>query len=586
VALATIQEAVRLAQEKQFAPAAAVALECAERSLRTGRRLDAFDFLGAAGKFSHLAGDHAAALAAFGRAFDVFEKDLVHQPRATLVIRRLAAWPELYTRAAVSALELGDPLRAVTLADRGRTRALGHRLGPAAGVPPRNARPELWRSYVSTWRRAVALAASGLLDADGWTRRADAKALDAKLSETRMTLSDDGVASEDLTPLTPVRDAADALALLRDPAAPKTAVLYAIRLDDTVLRFVALTARGAVEVPLPADDQGRILRACDVHAAELRGDPDAIAGRIEELAPALLAETSPRLAPVFERTLADAETDRLLWIPQGSLVGIPVLACAVGDGLLADRAAVLVAPSLALGSAALSPDRRATTGVASLRGRVEDGKASTAGGDALLRAAGWRSPPEVEPRTRAEFDAAVADRALVSVTCHGVRDAKDPLHARLEFGDGFDLSIEDLLESPSFHADALVVLGACDAGTVAQTNVNEALGIPMGLRAAGAHAVVGAAWPIARVAAVVLCLRILRELADGAASPDALRRAAVFARDAPASTIHELLAAAGHPLAALVADVEPTERLLAAPHLWAAYLHWGGGWRARDAKPR
>lgn len=577
----TIHEAARLAAERKFAPAAAVVLECADRALRMGRRLDAFDNLGAAGKFFHLAGDHPAALAALDRAFDLFEKDLVHQPRATLVIRRLAAWPELYTRAAVSALAVGDPLRAVTLADRGRTRALGHRLGPAADAPPRNARPDVWRRYVAAWRRAVALAARELLDESGWAHRTDTKELDAELSDLRNALTDDGVSSEDLTPIRPVQDAADAVAALAASDSPPTVVLYAVRLDDKVLRFVAIDARGAVEVPIGEDEQSRILRACDAHAAELRRDPDHVGARIEELAPSLLAETGPALAGVFERALADARTRRLLWIPHGSLVGVPILACPCGDGLLADRAAVLVAPSLALGMAALGADRRAAPRVASLRGRVEPGKASTSGGDALLAASGWEFPAEVEPRARSEFDSAVKGRTLVHVTCHGVRDAADPLHTRLEFGPGLDLTIEDLLESSSIDPDALVLLGACDSGTVAQTDVNEALGIPMGLRAAGAHAVVGAAWPVARIAAVVLCLRILRELADGAASPEALQRAALFARDATAARIHELLAAARHPLAAVVADIDPTERLLASPHLWAAYLHWGGGWRAK-----
>jgi len=586
VTFRTIRDAATLALDKKYAPAAEIFRECAERALKTGRRLDAFDWFGAAGKMSHLAGEHPAALDAFDRAFALFETDLVHQPRPTLVIRRLAAWPELYARAAVSALVVGDPLRAVTLADRGRTRALGHRLGPSAATPPANAPPDAWRRYVSAWRRAVALAASGLLDEAGWTRRDDARALDAELSELRADLADAGVASEDLTPLAPTRDAREAIEMLRRADAPPTVVLYAIRLDDKVLRFVALSAGGADEIPLDEASQARVLKASDAHARELRRDPDAVAARIGELAPALLDEVGPALRGVFERALADDAARRLVWIPQGSLVGVPILACPCGDALLADRAAVLVAPSLALATSALAPDRVAPRRVASVRGRVDDGKPGTSGGDALLAAAGWTSAPEVEPRTPAELAAAVKERALILVTCHGVRDATDALRTHLELGAGFDLTIEAMLESSPLSDDALVLLGACDSGTIAQTDVNEALGIPIGLRAAGAHAVLGAAWPVAQIAAVTLCLRTLVELEAGAPSPDALRRAAVFARDVTAGELAALLAAAGHPLAAALADVDPAERLLDAPHLWASYLHWGGGWRAAPVESR
>jgi hypothetical protein len=136
--------------------------------------------------------------------------------------------------------------------------------------------------------------------------------------------------------------------------------------------------------------------------------------------------------------------------------------------------------------------------------------------------------------------------------------------------------------------------GTCDSGTVVQGDVNEAIGVPTAMLTAGARAVVGAAWPVARAAAVALCLQVLRGVAARVASPEALQRASSWVRDASVDTAAEALREVDHPLVRTsdfdrLLKAAPTKKWFASPHLWASYVHWGGGWLVgngrRQAKP-
>ena len=92
-----------------------------------------------------------------------------------------------------------------------------------------------------------------------------------------------------------------------------------------------------------------------------------------------------------------------------------------------------------------------------------------------------------------ELAAAAADATLVYLSCHGDYHWADPLSSVLLFGTrlggrpGFDLKIADLFDAIRIGPDAVVILGACDSGTVAQTDLNEGIGIPGGLLAGGEH---------------------------------------------------------------------------------------------------
>jgi CHAT domain-containing protein len=568
----------------QFVPAAEASQADAERSVARGLRIHAFDNLAAAGKFFQMAGEDRRAIEAFERAFAMFEHDVMYLPRASYVVRRLAAWPETYIRAALAALGIGDPVKAVDLAETGRSRAIGNRVGPSARWRPPAAPPDLWDQYARSWRTAVARAVNELIDTDRPGSDERNGALEDELDELRERLLAEGVPPEELTPLaTPVR-ASEMISKLQMASRPTT-VLYSIRLDDQDLRFVRLTADGASEISIGEDDRRTVLQECDRYLAALRDDRGQIFKTIQSLLPALMKRVEGPLGTVLERALDGQSEGRLLWIPQGSLVAVPIAACPCDDGMLVDRAAVMVAPSLTLGAPAAEPDVPVAPSVRPIRGQAILRQAPTDGGDRLLSMLTEAVPPEVVPGSIKEWNEVVADVSLVHVTCHGVYDWDDPLRSHLKLG--FDLSVLDLFDQSVLRPGALVVFGTCDSGTVAQGDINEAVGFPTAMLTSGGAAVVGAGWPVARPAAVSECLGFFRGLREGLASPEALQVAMVWAREATIDQLVEALADVSHPLAEdplLLKRREdnPDDILLAPVYYWASYVHWGGSCRMSE----
>jgi CHAT domain-containing protein len=191
-----------------------------------------------------------------------------------------------------------------------------------------------------------------------------------------------------------------------------------------------------------------------------------------------------------------------------------------------------------------------------------------------------------------DLPAAFAGATLIFLACHGDYDWKNPLSSALRFGSppGFALKIADLFDNIRIDPDAIVILGTCDSGTVAQTDLNEGIGIAGGLLAAGAHTTIGAGWPVARSAAIGVCRKLISSLLDGTESPEALRNAACWLRDATAADLLAELSSIGHPAALQLAELPPEDlagHMFADPVRWAAFLHWGAPWRAirRGAVP-
>jgi hypothetical protein len=329
-----------------------------------------------------------------------------------------------------------------------------------------------------------------------------------------------------------------------------------------------------------------VIRACDQYVEGLRARGDEPGdGLDEEVLDGLVKEASRPLKQVFEQALAGQREGRLLWIPQGSLVALPIMACEVGDGGLADRAAVMTAPSLTLGLPAIEPDAAPPARGVALRGRVDASTPEPTDGGAEILSALTSGRPEVMPERIEELNEEARGASVLHLTCHGVYDWGDPLKSYLKLGAGFDLSVADLFEKVALEPDSLVLFGTCDSATVAQGAINEAIGIPIAMMAAGARGVVGSRWPVARSAAVAICLQFLRELARGAASPEALQRASSWLRTATLGQLSQELATVRHPYAAKIESalsMNPGLRhkpFFHSPHLWASYVHWGGGWR-------
>jgi CHAT domain-containing protein len=580
--MATFRQVLRLAQQRRFPEAALLALQVGETALRRGFRDHAFDAFGAAGKFFQMAAAHDDALDAFGRAFTLLEHDLSYLPQAGFVVGRLAEWPELYTRAAVAALGAGDPEHAIDLAEAGRTRLIAHRVGPGAQQRPSDIPPEMWLRYATAWRKAVARQVGSLL---GAAREEDAtlRALEGELTRLRGEFLAQGVDPQELVPVVHPLQCADARQLLAvNPR--NTAVLFAVRLDNCILHLIRLTAAGAEHIELEKAAQTQILQAVDRYGQALRVAPAQRWALLQSELPILFRSTRDLLGQVLSRVLADRATERLVWIPHGNLVHLPLLAYPCGDGMVIDRVAVLTAPSLTFGRDALDSDHELPGTCTALRGRYEGDEASTEGGECLLTALPRCQVQDSVPAASDELEQAVRDRSLILLTCHGLYDWGDPLATRLKLGGSFDLSVETLFDTRVFGPDALVVLGACDSGTVAQGEINEALGIPVGLLAAGARTVVGAAWPVPHLTAVGVCHRLLQGLAGGSSTPEALRAAIRWIRDVSWGEYRDALQPTGHPIAAELAPLMKRGRQGLPLHegendlaLWAPYMHWGGG---------
>jgi tetratricopeptide (TPR) repeat protein len=584
-----------LAGERRFAEAAQAAEEQAAVQERRGFRVDAYNTLLSAARLHVETGDWEAALASYDHAFALLEDDLRYVPYVELVTRRLAAWPNLYQQAAVLALRLGDPMRAVTLAETGRARATTSKLGRAGGGRPRQVSEDDWVTFTRLWRRAIAEAASNLFTAAGndiadrhtgpARGTAEARPTDSttELNRLRRSLLAAGVTPAELAPVAPPADVSGVPSWLATAARP-TAILYPIQIRqltdsawDTI-RFVRIGGNGITEIPLNAPDRTEIVHIIERFGADVRAARQTPAALVAGLVDTL----GPRLEPVLSQAVAGVEDGRLIWVPQGPAAGLPIAALPCRDGQLIDLVSVMVAPSLLAIADAAAPDAVQPLRGVAVEGPARSDQAGTDGGASVL----GNDKPVIRPASVAEVSDAVGDSTVVYLSCHGHFRWDRPLSSSLQLGADrqhvFDLPVADIFDQLQLPPGELILLGACDSGTIAQTDLNEGVGLPAAFLAAGAGAVIGASWPVPRGVAVGVCLKFWQGLGRGQASPEALRNAVRWVRDASIARLDEELVAIGHPLhsdaTATPAQVE-LRRLRPVSSLadWASYVHWGGG---------
>ena len=555
------------------------------RRASKGARRSRFGQLTTAGFCFREGGRHTEAVRAYDRAFSLFERELQHLPEAPLITHTLSRWASSYAQAAFAALDAGDAPKALDFMEKGRSRLLVNRLGSDAAPAPRGADAELWARYTRAWRSASLHEVATMLGHRGPPAEASA------VLELRAELQAAGIATSELNPVKPTLSTSSVCDRLRASTGPRRVVLAAVHLGRE-LRFVRATADGVVELPLATREQAEVLRAVEVYVASVRaagGGGAARAAARRDLLDAVRGPLTSVLGPALEGGPA-----RLVWIPHGSLIDLPLAACHVAPGgpYVVDRAAIVVAPSATFARSALDEDTHVALSTAAIAGRYARNKPPTSGGPALL-AKLMKPPREDVPSSMAELASAAAGKTLVHLSCHGVHDPKDPLGTHLELGGSFDASVQAIFDTSLFER-LLVVLATCDSGLLAQTDVNEALGIPAALAAAGAHAVIGSCWPVQRLTAVGICARVFRELASGTASPEALQRAVLWLREATLEEYESELAACDHPalgereLGGVRRLAAPGDRVFAedadVPERctldWSLYMHWGGGWAA------
>jgi CHAT domain-containing protein len=107
--------------------------------------------------------------------------------------------------------------------------------------------------------------------------------------------------------------------------------------------------------------------------------------------------------------------------------------------------------------------------------------------------------------------------------CHAYADPERPLESALLLAGGARLTVRSLLTMPT--APQLVILSACETAVTGGALVDEVVGLPSSLLAAGARGVVATAWPIDDLTARLCVEDFVERWLAGAAPAEALRAA-------------------------------------------------------------
>jgi hypothetical protein len=274
-------------------------------------------------------------------------------------------------------------------------------------------------------------------------------------------------------------------------------------------------------------------------------------------------------APVLERlrlrgTPLDGEDwPRLWWCPTGQLAFLPLHAAGKGQGIpgtwVMDRVVSSYTPTVRSllrarrRTAAGAPRRRPAPLVVSLAqtpgGAPLPGAAPEAALVAELFPGGlWL---DAEHASVAQVRRALYRHSWVHFSCHGVTDPSSPSNSGLILHDG-RLSAFDISARRPVDAE-LAFLSACSTSQGGLGLPDEAVHLAPSFQLAGFTHVIGTLWTVSDKIARQLTGEFYASLREDAA------RGRPFD---PALALH-------HPVRAL------RERLLPAPHLWAAHVHIG-----------
>lgn len=117
----------------------------------------------------------------------------------------------------------------------------------------------------------------------------------------------------------------------------------------------------------------------------------------------------------------------------------------------------------------------------------------------VRRISGYFNVAEVFIGTEATIDrlrSAVVDATYVHLACHGSYYLGDR-SPRLRFADGAELSVDEIRRLGIFSMCRLVNLSACQTAVISfEEPMDEAVGLPSGVLASGAAAVIASLWPV------------------------------------------------------------------------------------------
>jgi CHAT domain-containing protein len=138
-----------------------------------------------------------------------------------------------------------------------------------------------------------------------------------------------------------------------------------------------------------------------------------------------------------------------------------------------------------------------------------------------VTAARLADSPKVATRVCEIIDAA-PEANLVSFSCHGLYDSRDPYRSHLEVEAshegkdcGAGLTAKVVMSRLSLDNCRLAILSACESGVPDLHQSGEMTGLPNAFLVAGAKTVIASLWPVNDAATYILIRKFMSEWAGG-----------------------------------------------------------------------
>ncbi len=475
------------------------------------------------------------ALAAYDSALDLLELML-----GPAIARRdgqtiLARYGTLGADAAACALQLGDPLRALSCTERGKSVLLTQTLGLSPDLTLLKQRaPRLADQFTQAVKR---IRATGLLDTHAGADRGSTTSV--PLAGGHVRLAVDGFRAL----VTEIRQLPGFGDFLRGPQAEDLAAsgaygpvvvanIAAARSD-----LIVITVSGITVVPLPDvtfADLGRRSTAVSYALDEDDGSDAAlqvVEDRVQDCSVWLWQAVCAPLIDALDLTpCPDGQSPdvRLWWSLSHLLAYLPVHAAAPDRSApsMLDYAVSSFTPSV---TALLAGRQRAARAVheshtvLGVAMRTTPGFAELTAADAEIEALADLWPHQAvllhgEQATSASVTAALRSHHIVHFACHAAVSYDDPFSARLVLSDDetSPLTIWRMVDSGASGTGELAYLSACRSARPNIALPTESLHIASAFYAAGFDQVIGNLWPVEDEISLQACRTVYTQLAESA----------------------------------------------------------------------
>lgn len=359
-------------------------------------------------------------------------------------------------------------------------------------------------------------------------------------------------------------------------------LLYPLILEDR-LELVLVTPNGPpTRHPVPISREQLTQTISDFQQAlrDKNSDPEALAQQLYQW-----------LIFPLEPALAAAEANTIIYAPDGPLRYIPLAALHDGNQWLAQRYQVNHITAASLTDLNLRPSREPDI----LAGAYSEVSHSiSAGGQTLTFAGLPYASIEVDrlqnafPTTpffgndfsRSNTEVLFNDHSIIHLATHAALLIGSPLESFILFGDGGQLTLEELKSwRGRLRSVDLVVLSACETGTgsIKDANGEEILGFGYLMQDAGARAVISSLWPVSDGGTQELMTNFYEALQiDGMTKAEALQHAQIAL-----ITGSQIDASTGERFVQKPRNSDDSQALsnsrLSHPYYWAPFILIGNG---------